>query len=159
VYLTDWPIRASFPIFALNLLKYFGGQRELGDSGSLLPGQPVTIRVPSDRTRLTVQTPGGTVEIRPVRPGEFSFTLTDHPGVYQVRDGENIVQRFAVNLFDPRESDIRPRAELALNIGHVKVVAQSTWTAARREIWGSLLGLGLVVLALEWYTYWKRVSM
>jgi hypothetical protein len=159
VYLTNWSIRASFPIFALNLLKYFGRQREITDSGSLLPGQPVTIRVPSDRTRLTVEMPHGTAEIRPIRPGEFSFTLTDHPGVYQVRDGETVVQRFAVNLFDRRESDIRPRAELALKIGHVKVVAQSTWTAARREIWRTLLGLALVVLSLEWYTYWKRISV
>jgi hypothetical protein len=103
--------------------------------------------------------PHGTAEIRPIRPGEFSFTLTDHPGVYQVRDGETVVQRFAVNLFDRRESDIRPRAELALKIGHVKVVAQSTWTAARREIWRTLLGLALVVLSLEWYTYWKRISV
>jgi len=158
-YLTDWSIRASFPIFALNLLKYFGRQWEITDSGSVLPGQPVTIRVPSDRTRLTVEMPHGTAEIRPIRPGEFSFTFTDHPGVYQVRDGETIVQRFAVNLFDRRESDIRPRAELAFKIGHVKVVAQSTWTAARREIWRTLLGLALVVLSLEWYMYWKRVSV
>jgi hypothetical protein len=158
-YLTNWPRRASFPIFALNLLKYFGGQRESTDSGSLLPGQPVTIRVPSDRTRLAVETPRGRVEIRPIRPGEFSFTGTDVPGVYQVRDGENIVRRFAVNLFDRRESDIRPRAELAVHIGHVKVAAQTAWTAARREIWRTLLGLGLVVLSLEWYIYWKRLSL
>jgi hypothetical protein len=158
VYLTNWPIRGSFPIFALNLLKYFGGQREIGDAGSLLTGQPVTIRVPSERTRLTVETPHGRVEIRPIRPGEFSFTGTESPGIYQVRDGEDIVRRFAVNLFDRRESDIRPRAELAIHIGHVKVAGQTTWVAARREIWRSLLGLGLVVLSLEWYFYWKRAS-
>jgi hypothetical protein len=158
-FLTDWPIRASFPIFALNLLKYFGGHREIAASGSLLPGQPVTIRVPADRKRLTVVMPQGTAEVRPVRPGEFTFTLTDYPGVYQVCDGKDIVQRFAVNLFDRRESDIRPRAELALKIGHIKVVAQSAPAPARREMWQTLLGLGLVVLSLEWYIYWRRISV
>jgi hypothetical protein len=158
LYRTDWSFRGSFPIFALNVLQYFGGRRQITATGSVVPGQPITLRLPSDRTHLTVEMPNGTTVIRPTRLGEFGFTGTDHPGVYRVLDGKETVDRFAVNLFDPRESNIRPKVQRALKIGHVRVVAQSASTAARRETWRTLLALGLVVLSLEWYIYWKRVA-
>jgi hypothetical protein len=157
LFRTDWAFRGSFPIFALNLLRYMGGQRETATIGSVAPGAPVTISVPLGTTKLSVETPQDMVVIRPNRPGQFSFT-PEHPGVYVVRDGQQVVERFAVNLFDRRESDLRPRAFSAVKIGHVEVAAESGWTAARREIWRGLLGLGLVVLLWEWYIYWRRLA-
>ena len=78
-------------------------------------------------------------------------------GVYEVRSGGKTIQRFAVNLFDPNESEIRARAEEAVKIGHVEVAGQSQWEPARRELWRFLLLAALGVLLFEWYIYNRRV--
>ena len=67
--------------------------------------------------------------------------------------------RLAVNLFDPSESQIAPRADAAIQIGHVDVEGQKTWEGARRELWKILLISALAVLLFEWYIYNRRVYL
>ena len=73
-----------------------------------------------------------------------------------LHDG-SLFRRFAVNLFDARESDIRPRAEDELTIGYFEVPGEEGWEPTRREVWKWLLMAGLSVVALEWYIYCRRV--
>ena len=85
------------------------------------------------------------------------FSQTDHVGIYEIREGKNVTQRFAVNLFDSSESDIAPNPEAALQIGYVEVEGRSGWEFVRRELWKFLLLLALFVLAIEWYIYNRRI--
>ncbi len=107
-----------------------------------------------------MKTPGGQmIDVPRTHQAAMIFSQTDQLGVYDVRDGGKIVQQFAVNLFDPKESDIRPRTEDSVKIGFVEVKPTSHTVPVRRETWKFLLLVALGVLILEWYIYNRRVYL
>ncbi|NLE37655.1 MAG: VWA domain-containing protein [Pirellulaceae bacterium] len=155
---TNWPIRPSFPMFVLNVLSYLGNAQQQPGQESVRPGQAVMLDAPPTGVAVSVVHPDGKVtRLDEIRTGKYRFTGTDKLGVYEVRLGGDILSRFAVNLLDPNESDLAPRE--ALEAGMEKIAGQAGWEAARREIWRTLLVLGLFVLVIEWYIYGRRVSM
>jgi hypothetical protein len=156
---TNWPIKLSFPLFVSNLLQYFGRNQQAVAGTGYRPGQPAALRSESAGA-LTVKTPGGqTIDVPRTHQAATSFSQTDQLGVYDVHDGGKIVQQFAVNLFDPKESDIRPRTEDSVKIGFVEVKPTSHTVPVRRETWKFLLLVALGVLILEWYIYNRRVYL
>ncbi len=165
---TNWSRKLSFPSFWLNVLEYFASREAV--SRSIKPDRLVELRVNSTDDRLTVELPDGTVQqIDLEQPGRLVFHESEQLGVYEVRDSIDVVKRFAVNLFDREESDIRLRARQegedgvtvvdSLAIGYVDVAAQSPTSPVRREMWKLLLLGALVVLVLEWYIYNRRVHV
>ncbi len=156
---TTWPLRPSFPVFVYNLVRYLGGSRGSAGITNVEPGAPITLRSPTGAQSLTVVTPSGDKKVLlPDGHGSFVYTDTDSVGIYQVEhDGSDLVQRFVVNLFNARESDIRPHPEIEL--GHEKVAAAAQVQIARRELWKWIVALGLLVLGLEWYIYNRRVYL
>lgn len=157
---TNWPVRRSFPVFALNVLGYLGGGRQAAASASVRPGQSVVLRPDTPSTRLTFRGPQGrTGELLRNRQQEFLLAETDEPGVYELADGESIVAQVAVNLFDPRESHIVPRPADKLQIGGAAVADAGSWQRARIEAWPWLVALGLAVLVFEWWIYNRRVYL
>jgi hypothetical protein len=157
---TDWPARRSFPMFAMNVIRYLGGLRGSLAMRGVQPGKPVVLRsiYPVDRIRVT--TPSG-AEFELLREGQnrFVFSQTEELGIYEVREGEatDLTQRFAVNLFDRRESNLQPRSEIQL--GYETVAGQSARQPTRQELWKALMLLGLGVLLCEWYIYNRRVYL
>jgi hypothetical protein len=89
--------------------------------------------------------------------------------VYDVRRHNQITERFAVNLFDRQESDVRVRPSqdpdsetiraADIRIGHVDVAAAAGRAPARKEVWKVVLSCALVVLVFEWYIYNRRVYL
>ena len=157
---TDWPLRLSFPVFILNTLEYLAAGREVGGRGSVQPGQPVTLRSEANVDRLSIVLPDGkSQDVERGKLNAFVFSDTDELGVYSVQEAGKDKERFAVNLFDAPESDIRPRAQNAVKIGYVEVEGQSTREVARQEAWRPLLLVALAVLLLEWYIYNRRVYL
>jgi hypothetical protein len=158
---TNWPVRFSFPVFVLNTLRYLGGGQEALAAGSVRPGQTVSLLSTKPVDRLSIHTPADrVVEVPRGKLNTFSFSGTDDLGVYAVWEGrESSQQRFAVNLFDSAESDIKPRPENSIRIGYVEVKGKTHWEVARRESWKILLLAALVVLLFEWYIYNRRVYL
>jgi hypothetical protein len=157
---TDWVIRRSFPVFAMNVLRYLGGRARTGDMPSVKPGQPMTLRTESLADRITVEQPDGRrTEVLRQGTNQFVITDTDQLGVYRVFEGRSAkpTRQFAVNLFDSRESDLKPRPKIEL--GHEEVTGVGGLEPARKEFWRWLLGAGLIVLAFEWYVYNRRVYL
>ncbi len=157
---TDWVIRRSFPVFAMNVLRYLGGRARAGDMPSVKPGQPMTLRTESRADRVTVERPDGRrTEVLRQGTNQFVITDTDPLGVYRVFEGRSAkpARQFAVNLFDSRESDLKPRPKIEL--GHEEVAGVGGLEPARKELWRWLLGAGLAVLVFEWYVYNRRVYL
>ena len=161
---TDWPWRVSFASFVFNLLTDRAGGQDLTASGSYRPGMPVTLEAPDSGAPgtpgrgLDVQIPSGaTLRLPPSSSGKLTFTATDELGVYRILSGGKLVQQFAVNLLDPAESNIRPPAEPAIQIGYVEVAGKTGWVAGHREIWRELVLAGLAIAFLEWLIYLRRV--
>ncbi len=161
---TNWFIRPSFPVFVMNLLEYMGGGQEPLETAGPRPGTPVVLDLASGTGQagslsynVRIRTPSGQTVDATARAGKVAFADTGELGVYEVQAGGKTVRRFAVNLFDPNESAIRPDLAPTIKIGDVKVAGESGWEPARREIWKYLVLAGLAVLLLEWYIYIRRI--
>ncbi len=155
---TNWIIRRSFPVFAMNILRYLGGVRGGSAASNVQPGEPAVIRTLASVDAVTVTTPSQQ-QVEVLREGQNAFVMsrTEELGVYKVAAGDDRTQKFAVNLFDSRESDIK-LAE-TLEIGHDEFKGQSGYSQTRRELWKWVLLLALGVLMFEWYIYNKRVYL
>jgi hypothetical protein len=149
-----------------------GGARSDTDDTPHSPGVPVVLRPDTPAERVDVLDP----ENRPVgeidrnAQGTFVVTQAEGTGVYRAKWGDEDNDRlpFAVNLFDPRESDLSTRGQVPagvsdaeaesykIKIGHTPVDA-SRDTPAEHEWWWPLTLLALGVLIVEWVVYNKRV--
>ncbi len=161
---TDWINRHSFPTFWLNTLEYF--VTDTNRSRNIRPSKPIEIRpLVATTSEVVVVNPEGkplTLKRRGSEP--FIYQATDKLGVYDVREAGETIERFAVNLFDRRESDIRLREgtgeeqDIAgLQIGNIQVTATAGAAPARKELWRLLLLAAIVILVVEWYIYHRRV--
>ncbi len=155
---TDWPLRLSFPVFVLNAIRYFGDVGTATAGNTVQPGETVHLRSATSADSLAVRTPSGKqVSLGRETSETFSFSGTDELGVYLIEEPDQPVRRFAVNLFDPPESDIAKTDDV--QIGYVEVAGEASWEGARQELWKVLLMGALVVLCVEWYIYNRRVYL
>jgi hypothetical protein len=155
---TDWFLRRTFPVFVMNAVRYLGGVRETASAASVQPGSPITLRTEIPVERVTVQRPDGRrIEVTGEGANRFTYADTELLGVYHVYEGASrtVTQQFTVNLFDSRESDLTPRADIEL--GYRQVAATAGLQPTRKELWKWILLLALLVLVAEWYIYNRRV--
>ncbi len=168
---TNWYRRYSFPTFLLNTLSYFVRQSQDGLDRTNLPGHSMELRTKSLAKELNVTGPNGLKEtVQRNEDGSYLFHSTDSPGYYEILEGDGVVSRFTVNLFDGQESDvgivvagdddpndnIEPAA--SVRIGHVEVKGSAS-RPARKDLWRTLLILAVAVLLFEWYIYNRRVYL
>jgi hypothetical protein len=165
---TNWPRYFSFPNFCLNVFQYLAGGAADETNEQIRPGSTAELDLAERAGRLRITLPdGSTRDVDAPASGKLVFHETDRPGVYDVRAGDKLAARFAVNLFDRDESDVRLRARQdgekgiqtveSLMIGYNPVEAQSPATPVRKELWTWLLMAALAVLVIEWYIYNRRV--
>jgi hypothetical protein len=128
----------------------------------------VELRTAGNAPELTVVDPKGKeFTVRRTAEDVFQFHDTNQLGVYDVRRNDQVIERFAVNLFDRAESDVRVRPSqdaeggtipaADIRIGNVDVAATVGRTPTRQEAWKAILACALFVLVLEWYIYNRRV--
>jgi hypothetical protein len=190
---TNWPRRYSFPNFWLNVVQYLASGTTRQDSPMVQPGE--SVELPSSilgempdkdllgvapglagrreagkgkLRNLEVVLPDGNLRaLSPPQHGIYAFHETLLPGIYEVRAGKQRLYRFAVNLLDPNESDIRLRVNSvgedglrvvdSISVGYVDIAAQTQTVASRHELWKWLLLAALVVLVIEWYIFNRRI--
>jgi hypothetical protein len=167
---TNWPHKLSFPTFCLNVLEYLAGGTEDSQIASVRPGRPVELRTAGNVPELTVVDPTGRpYTVRRTAEDVFQFHDTNRLGVYEVRRRDQVIERFAVNLFDRQESDVRVRPSqdergatlnaADIRIGNVDVAATVGQTPSRTEAWKIILTCALLVLVFEWWVYNRRVYL
>ncbi len=87
----------------------------------------------------------------------FSFSETNDVGVYTVTYEDVSGKRttaFAVNLYNPDESNLQKSGQLLLD--HQESSRPSHPEPTGRQIWPWLAGFGLVLLLFEWWVYQRR---
>lgn len=153
---TRWFLKPGFPLFMRNLLLSQGNVRDASTEETVKPGQVKVLRPGGGVEEIKVKAPDGTItSLERGTRADFSFGGTKQQGVYEVT-WKDQTRRFAVNLFDPNESNIEPRD--AIQIGAEKVEASGT-RKQPREMWRWLLVAGLMFVLLEWYIYNRRVQI
>lgn len=156
---TEWPLRQSFPVFVLNLVRYLGSPRDGLALANVVPGSPIELKIDrAESDELTVRSPTGKeFKVKRTPHQTFQFTRTDEVGVYDIRSEQGSLVKFAVNLFDPRESKIAPHQTLDFSFEALE--ATDARETVKHEWWKWLVALALVVLVLEWVIYNRRVSL
>jgi hypothetical protein len=156
---TDLVLQPAWPILVAELAAWFSPPRITDATESLPPGAPVTIRFIENAEEAVITLPNGrTVTLTP-EGSERVFVDTLQSGLYRVdlrKGGESFKsEQFAVNLFDPVESDIEPQENVV--IGTSTITQDAREETGRREFWPWLAGAGLAVLMVEWFAYHRSL--
>jgi hypothetical protein len=155
---SDWGIKRSFPVFVFAAVEQLAGGVTEASAPTVQPGMPIQLMLSNRFKSYQIIDPSGKTQTIDRGPdGRFLYTRTDQLGVYEVRaEGlEEPVERFCVNLFSNRESNLK--VGLELQTGSESIAATSNTIRARQETWRWLLLLALGLLMLEWIVFNRRI--
>jgi len=159
---TNWPTRPGFALFARLTLSELATRSPARES--VRPGDPFAIYPPTDAATVLVTTPWGAT-LPATRGGakEFFFDETREVGLYEARFAAEgpAFQQQVVNLFDPRESDLRPAETITHGYTDTQREAapgEEGYEPARREAWPYVVLACLVVVLVEWFVFCRRIS-
>ena len=153
---SNLPMLAAFPIFVSNALNWLTGADAKSSHSQVKPGDPIRFSPPSTAVDLvaTVRKPDGEEVEFHLKESDLVFDDTDRVGIYEIT-GKGFAGKFAVNLLDESESNIKPADKI--KIAGQEITSSTTSTIGNREIWDSLVLLALMLLAIEWWVYHRRV--
>jgi hypothetical protein len=161
---SDLPLQVAFPILFANLIGYLIPAQAFDAPDGLLPGQSLLIRPEPGVSQVAIASPSGQIYSLPPAENGILFTNTGELGVYAVNylepgaEQDNLPPKadfFAVNLFEPAESNIRPAQ--SIQVGQSSVAASAQDQVSQREFWPWVAAIGLAILMLEWWVYHARL--
>lgn len=156
---SDFPLRIAWPLFLLNAINNFV-EEDTSYISSFRTGSVWHIPASSSAEVASLEQPDGTTRTVPIQEGRAVF-LGQHAGFYALRVGVAGAQEesmFAANLSAPEESAIATAAELKVDGRGAGAVSEFK-IGVRRELWVYLLAAVLLVTAIEWFTYHRRVTV
>lgn len=160
---SNWPLKVSFPVFCYNAIRYLSDTVTTLDK-PLHPGDSLVVPLRSaagdskEKQTVTLILPDKTKLTQPVQGrNEAVFAQTDQQGIYAAEGPVAGVRQFAVNLFDPVESDLTPPAVLSIGQIGQTVTAEVQTGRHNIELWPWLALAGLAIIVLEWWVYNRRV--
>jgi hypothetical protein len=150
---SDWPFKPSFPLFIWNALEWLRSEMRTRPR----PGEPLRIRLEGAETSIEVTTPANRKEtLEGEKDADVVFGDTDRVGLYVVTRGKES-RPVALNLFEPQET--RGAVATELKLGQGKVARAGGVTAPMTPLWRWLAAGVLVLLALEWLVYHRRIEI
>jgi hypothetical protein len=154
---SDLPLQVTFPILLVNLINYLAPGRSFNAADGVSPGESVTIRPDPSVDTVAIASPSN--QIYTVRPAgsEVVFKDTRELGAYGVTllsGDQQQIDYFAVNLFDPTESNISPAK--TIRIGQSQISSAQSTEQGWQEWWPWLAALALLILLIEWWMYHGR---
>jgi len=154
---SDLPLQVAFPILISNLIDWLIPGSLGGIPNQIRPGQVLTFTPPPGTRTLTITRPDGSNVNLELQDGQVIFPDTNQTGVYEVTLQDDQSFFFAVNLFNPQESDIAPSVSLSmLNELESPDLFSSQ---GQREWWRPLAFSALIILVLEWLVYNRSVFL
>ena len=126
---------------------------------NLKVGEPIVVEGLDGQITAQIDGPdfSGT-EIMSNASGSLRFPGTGRAGTYCLSIGEQADRFFAVNLFDPKESNIEPVREIVLSGQPVQAEASDVGQA-NLSLWPFLIALALILVCLEWIIYNRKVRI
>jgi hypothetical protein len=154
---TNWPFEPSFVLFCYNAAGFLGMQLSSGQERNLKVGEPIVVEGLDGQISAQIDGPdfSGT-EIESSVSGSLRFAGTDRVGTYRLSIGGQPDRFFAVNLLDPKESNVEPVREIVLSGQSVQAEEHGV-SRANFPLWPFLVGLALVLVCLEWIIYNYKV--
>ena len=160
---SNLPLLIAYPVLMANLLDWYSPADIVSLRDGLSVGDVLVRSPPLRAESIRVTAPNGDLTELPVEGESLAFTDTSQLGLYRleiVQDGKvTQAQNFAVNLFATGESDITPVPEAELQLGGGLVAAEADEQLGVQEFWMLLAIAALIILAIEWYVYHRRLQV
>lgn len=165
---SDFPLREAFPLLVDNIVRYVE-QRTPGFVASIKLGQSRGIRLADlglsadGVARVNVTDPNGAVSELPVERGELRLRAL-LPGIYEIAaaDGEaaGAAVDLAVNQTSVDASDLHSRLD-QLDLAAADSSAPEPEPAPPYDgpLWTIIMLLAATIIAVEWATYHRRVTV
>lgn len=182
---SDLPLRVAWPLLLLNTINFFTDEDSQYIS-SFRTGDVWRVPVVTQTGQAKLKTPNGSELLIPVHEGRAVY-LGEHAGFYELAGAEGLdptksldtapgdpappsakdaplagalttSAAFAANLLDAEESAIETARELIVD-GKKAGALSGFQIGVRREIWIYLLIAAIVLTAIEWITYHRRITV
>jgi len=167
---SDLPLRVAWPLLLLNSINFFL-EETAGYISSFRTGEVFRIPLVTEAPRAELTLPGqdgkpGKKELVPMFEGRAVY-LGQTAGIYDLlaadakpgADGAAAGKTaFAANLLDREESTLSAVPELTVD-GKKATPVEGFTVGVRREIWIYLLIAAVILTAIEWATYHRRVTV
>jgi Ca-activated chloride channel homolog len=158
---SNLPLRITWPVLMANLMEWFTPSAVISVSDGLHVGQSLAIHPPFEATAVQITLPDRSQTLLPVDRETLVFADTENPGIYRldILNGNEVIgkEMFAVNLFAPGESNIRPQPSISL--GGTVIAPAPRDEVGQRELWPWVALAALLFLLIEWYVYQRRLGM
>ncbi len=153
---TDWVASADFVVFMQNTIQFLAGNLAATGKRSVPPGEPVTLPCPPRVAEVKIIRPDGVEDATTTGQSQtILYASTRNVGVYRVEPGVPGDNVFAVNLFNPTESNVAPVTTVTIGADGGK--PQMAGVQVSKPAWPYLLLALLALLILEWIIYNQRV--
>jgi hypothetical protein len=152
---SDLPLRAAWPLFVVDCLNWFTDE-DADYLSTYRTGDTWHVPVSAQATQATLLAPDGSTQVVPVHEGRAVFVGTQ-AGFYEIAVGTEKTS-FAASLLDSDETQIAPEAALTVDGQPAGELAGFT-PGVRRELWIYLLLAAVLLTALEWATYHRRLTV
>ena len=160
---SNLPLLIAFPVLMANLLDWFSPADIVALPDSLSVGDLLVISPPLLADSLRVTKPDGSQRDLPAAGDRIALADTQQLGLYRLevlQDGEvTSAQSFAVNLFATGESDIEPAPAIDMQLGGDSADANAEEQLGTQEFWMWLALAALLLLAIEWVVYHRRLQV
>jgi hypothetical protein len=157
LHASDLPLQVTYPILVANLLNYLSPALAFSAPDGLRPGETLTIKPSGGDAAISIEDPHGVQYAATATEAGVIFAGTHWLGLYRVSSNQGELGQFAVNLFDPAESDIRPAG--SIRIGRSEVGATVRDDQGQLEIWPWIAGLAFLLLVVEWWVYHRGATL
>ncbi len=158
---SDLPLTLAYPVLLANLVGWLAPEAGSGLPETVRPGTIVSLTPRTGVDSVLIAAPDGRERRLIPSRGVVLFAATDMPGPYTVREfaGEREIKRgvLTVNLLSADESNTAPQTPQLVSAAAGGGAAGPT-SRSRREFWQPLLAAGLLILAVEWWIFYRGGS-
>ncbi len=154
---SDLPLQLAYPVLMSNLINYLAPAQTFSAPDGLRPGETLLIKPRGGDAAIAIDDPSGVRFAAAATEAGVLFTNSDRLGVYTVVSNQAVLGNFAVNLFNPAESDIRPAA--TITVGRADIAATPRQETGQLEIWPWLALAAFGLLLLEWWIYQRGPTL
>jgi hypothetical protein len=155
---SDLPLRVAWPLFLVDTINWFTDE-DATYLSSFKTGEVWRIPVGAPVTTAALKRPDGKTVDVPVHDGRAVY-VGDQAGFYElsVVSTPPLRTAFAANLLDATESRIAPQDTLTVD-GKTAGKLEGFRIGVRREMWIYLLIAAILLTAIEWATYHRRITV
>lgn len=151
---SNWPLYISFPVFMGNALQTLGRV----DSSTVAFKAGDNAAIPVTRDQLGLNYTGPSTLAAHMTMNQAILPAFPRVGIYE--SDETMpppFDRLPVNMLDLAESDLTPAERIEVGTSRVEGLAQAA--QVRFEIWWWFVLGALVLLAIEWIVYTRRMHL